>query len=91
MFVVNNIASIYSRINIARAIETRIVRSQEAGDERVTDRSIEIGNERKLQEKKEWREEERERESNNGRSEWERENVCVCKSQSIIKYNNGKK
>lgn len=37
MFVVNNIASIYSRINITRAIETRIVRSQEAR-ERVTDR-----------------------------------------------------
>lgn len=48
MFVVNNIASIYSRINIARAIETRIVRSHEAGDERVTDRSIEIGNAREL-------------------------------------------
>lgn len=37
MFVVNNIASIYSRINITRAIEMRIIRSQEAG-ERVTDR-----------------------------------------------------
>lgn len=31
MFVVNNIASIYSRINITRAIETRIVRSRRSG------------------------------------------------------------
>lgn len=65
-----NIASIYSRINITRAIETRIVRSQEAG-ERVTDRSI--GNARELQGERLGRG----RRNNNGSAN-ESERLCEC-------------